>query len=158
MREQGYAQRDRRKLLSSMGIAPPSTVAATDGESIVVFVEGPLHNPMNGSRGTWHKHARWARQWRERTGMVLLAERGRGRCGPRWPWPSSLPKLVLFMAHTGATWDDDNLRAGMKPLRDALKDAGIIDDDKPRSGHIFSYSQRIDRAHRGVRITIAPRE
>jgi hypothetical protein len=51
----------------------------------------------------------------------------------------------------------DGLRAGMKPMRDALKDAGLIDDDKPSAGHQFVYGQRIYRANRGVKITVEPR-
>lgn len=116
-----------------------------------IFVSGPLHNPLNGSRGHWSKHARWSRQWRDRTGMAWLVA---------YPRPHGIapraPKLVRFLANTGATWDDDNLAAGMKPMRDALCDLGVIHSDAPSSGHRFEYGQRIDRKRRGVLITVEP--
>jgi hypothetical protein len=129
--------------------APPAAV-------LTVFVPGPLRNPMNGSHGHWSKHARWAREWRERTHAQLWVVVLQG-----WPLPEEMatwkPKRITFMAHTARRWDDDNLRAGMKPMRDALKDAGLIDDDGPKSGHEFIYQQVIDRHHRGVEITVEPR-
>lgn len=104
---------------------------------------------MNGSHGHWSKHRRWAKDWRERTHQHLfVALRGR-----RGLPPATAPKRVVFFASTANAWDDDGLRAGMKPVRDALKDAGVIHDDAPASGHVFVYTQQIDRAHRGVEIT-----
>jgi len=107
---------------------------------------------MNGSRGHWAKHVRWARQWRARTAMAWLAAYPQRPTMDAWA-----PKLIRFLANTGATWDDDNLRAGMKPMRDALVDIGAIQSDAPNAGHLFVYEQRIDRKNRGVRITITPR-
>jgi hypothetical protein len=118
-----------------------------------VFVPGPLFNPMNGSHGHWSKRARWAKGWRERTGMLLLSYLGQHYYFTAPPRATE-PKVVTFHAQTGARWDDDNLRAGMKPIRDACKDAGLIHDDGPDSGHVFEYTQAINRQQRGVRITI----
>jgi hypothetical protein len=63
-------------------------------------------------------------------------------------------KVITFAAQTWNTMDDDNLRAALKPVRDALKDMRVIDDDKPSAGHTFIYEQRIDRKHPGVTLTI----
>ena len=119
-----------------------------------VFVPGPLSNPLNGSRGHWSKHARWARQWRDRAGLVLLEARTRQ---PRrsWPWAPELPKLVMFQCHVWSLFDDDALPGICKPIRDALVDARVIDGDAPGHGHGFAYTQTINRQARGVRITIA---
>lgn len=120
-------------------------------EALEVFVPGPLYNPLNGPHGHWAQRAWWVRNVRTRTHGALLHAQALGRCSP------AAPKRIEFLAQTGGTWDDDNLRAGLKPVRDALQDAGIIHSDAPRSGHVFVYAQVIDRAHRGVRITITPR-
>lgn len=116
---------------------------------MTVFVPGPLRNPMNGSHGHWSKHRRWAKDWRERTHQHLfVALRGR-RDLPT----AAAPKRVHFLLHTHNNWDDDAYGPGLKPVRDALKDAGVIHDDSKKSGHTFTYDQKIARAHRGVLIT-----
>lgn len=117
-----------------------------------IFVPGPLRNPKQGSRGHWAKHQRWVNSWRDRTAerlrVALLVEKPRPRLvDPR------VPKRVHFLAVTANAWDDDNIVVGMSPMRDALKQAGIIHDDSKASGHTFTYDQKIDRANRGVLIT-----
>jgi hypothetical protein len=124
---------------------------------IHIFVPGPLYNPMNGSHGSWHKRARWARNWRERTAQRLFVEAHRGGINTL-RWPPHGPKRVTFTLQTWNAVDDDALGPMAKPCRDALIDAGIIHSDAPDSGHAFVYAQRIDRAHRGVQITVAPLE
>lgn len=119
---------------------------------IELWVPGPLRNPMNGSRGHWSKHARWSRQWRERACLAFLEARQTHR--GRWPWPASAPKRIHFHCQTWNTLDDDALPAICKPLRDATVDAGISASDAPKAGNVYTYSQAIDRAHRGVRITV----
>ena len=122
---------------------------------MTVFVPGPLRNPLNGQRDIWQKHRRWAKQWRERTAerlrLALLTPR-RLEVDPR------TPKRITFTAHVASLWDDDNLPAGLKSIRDGLRDGGIIHDDGPASGHTFVYAQVRDRANRGVEIewTVAP--
>jgi hypothetical protein len=115
-----------------------------------IFVPGPLQNPMNGPHGHWSKHARWARNWRERTAQRLFVAQHYDRL----PRPSSASKHVTFTLQTWNRVDDDALGPMAKPCRDALIDAGIIHSDAPNSGHRFSYAQTIDRTHRGVRITV----
>jgi hypothetical protein len=56
----------------------------------------------------------------------------------------------------GALWDDDNLPAAIKPVRDGLVDGRVIHADGPESGHTFVYRQVVDRARRGVEITVKP--
>jgi hypothetical protein len=124
---------------------------------IDVFVPGPLTNPMNGSQGGhWSKHSRWARQWRERTAerfRVFLLTDGR-----RLTIDAAAPKRIAFYAIVFNRFDGDGLEAALKPCRDALKDAHIIDDDRDSAGHVFGYEQHVDRkGARGVRITISPR-
>lgn len=110
-----------------------------------VFVPVPLTNPMNGSHGHWTKHRRWAKSWRERVAFCVMATGWRGN------GQSSTPKLVTFTAYVGNEWDDDNLRAALKPSRDALVDCGLIHDDRPSAGHTFVYAQEIRRGRTGVR-------
>jgi hypothetical protein len=115
------------------------------------FVPGVLTNPMNGSHGHWDKHRRWAKGWREKASLYMLHAWGR-----RHGVDPKVPKRVTFTAYVGAEWDDDNLRAGLKPTRDALKDMLIVHDDKPSAGHVFEYAQKIERslAKRGVQIEV----
>jgi hypothetical protein len=117
-----------------------------------VFVAGPLRNPMNGSHGHWSKHARWARQWRERTAQHLFVAQLSKQLWPRAT--PTVPKRIAFELRTWNRVDDDALGPMAKPCRDALMDAGVIHSDAPDSGHSFSYSQIINRAERGVRISV----
>jgi hypothetical protein len=118
------------------------------------FIPGKLRNPLNGSWGGWHKHARLARDWRERTtGAVLVAYGYQRGARPVDPTGEN-PKRVIFIAHVGRLWDTDNLPAAIKPVRDGLVDARLIHSDAPGSGHEFVYQQVVDRAHRGVAVTV----
>lgn len=117
-----------------------------------VFVAGPLYNPMNGSHGTWHKRARWARQWRERTAQHLFVAQLKSQLLLRAK--AEAPKQIAFELRTWNKVDDDALGPMAKPCRDALMDAGVIHSDAPDSGHVFRYSQVVNRAERGIRITV----
>jgi hypothetical protein len=117
-----------------------------------VFVPGVLTNPMNGSHGHWDKHRRWAKGWREKASTLMFCAWGRG------PHVMPMvPKRVTFLAYVGAEWDDDNLRAAIKPIRDALVDMRVIHDDKPSAGHVFEYAQRVEKVKRarGVEIVVS---
>lgn len=149
------------------------SVAPAAGELLAVWVPGALTNPLNGSHGHWEKHRLWAKDWRERAGTALLiaiTNRGRfialafsdareGLVAMREIVTGQ--KAVTFIAYVAREWDEDNLRAGLKPVRDALKDMRVIDDDKPSAGHTFTYEQRVDRtkgARRGVEIRVRLRD
>ena len=125
-----------------------------------IFVPGKLRNPLNGSWGGWRKHARLAKDWRTRTAQRIFVFSGATQAGydelADTLYPQHRPKTVTFTAHVGAGWDDDNLPAAIKPIRDALVDAQVIHSDAPDSGHTFVYRQIIDRKHRGVEIAIVP--
>jgi len=129
-----------------------------------VFVPGKLTNPLNGSlsRAHWsHKH-RWSTAWKAAT-WVETAKLWTGP-GPTPTWTPEQPKRVTFMAHTARLFDETGLRAALKPAEDALMGWPqahpthwrLIHSDAPDSGHVFVYDQVIDRAQRGVRITIEP--
>ena len=125
------------------------------GEILAVFVPGKLRNPMNGTHGHWSKHARWAKTWRERTCWAVFesAYRGAGVVGVNMgrmllalEMQPDRPKVVTFHAIVPSKFDDDNLPPCCKPIRDALKDMGVINDDRTSAGHTFVYEQEAKRA------------
>jgi hypothetical protein len=120
---------------------------------MTLFLPRPLKNPLNGSWGNHFKHARIARTWRELTASCMLVEWIHAGRPPRTP---QAPKTITFTAHVGAKWDDDNLPAAIKPIRDGLVDAAVIHSDAPDAGHTFVYRQVVDRKRRGVEIAIVP--
>lgn len=113
--------------------------------ALTVFVSGRPRNPSNGSHGHWTKHARWAKSWRDCTASSVLDvldvpdTRPAERAG--WPWGAKAPKKITFTIYGASRFDDDNVRAVCKPVRDGLKDMHVIDDDRPSAGHVFEYSQ-----------------
>lgn len=122
-------------------------------DRLTVFIPGLLASPMNASGyGLW-KHRRWAKTWREKAAAFMLYTWGR-HAGV----DPATPKRITFYARVGAEWDDDNLRAGLKPVRDALKDMHIVNDDRPSAGHEWLYRQVIvrPRNERGVTIIVEP--
>jgi hypothetical protein len=134
-----------------------------EGEILAVWVDGKLTNPLNGQYVHWTKHRRWAKTWRERAGEALAFAmeneflRFRGSAARTI---AAVPKAITFRAHVAREWDDDGLRAGLKPIRDALKDLHVIDDDRPSAGHVFTYTQIINAkrdARRGVEIRVTLR-
>lgn len=115
---------------------------------IEFFVPGQLRNPLNGSWGGWRKHARLAQQWREKTAAAVFAA-DRVRVFPRL-------SRVTFTGYVGRLWDDDNLPAAIKPVRDMVARLYLAGDDSPRSGHEFVYRQTVERGKRGVGVRIEP--
>lgn len=110
---------------------------------------------MNDHKAHWSKHRIWSREQKSRVEMAILAAVGRHH-----GMIASAPKRVTFRMFAAGEWDDDNLRAALKPARDALKSMGIINDDRPSAGHEFVYTQSPDRrrgAYRGVEITVEAR-
>ena len=53
--------------------------------------------------------------------------------------------------------EHDGLRNACKPLVDGLVRARVIHDDAPSAGHLFLYTQVINRTDRGVLITVTLR-
>ena len=123
--------------------APPAPVTVT------LFVPGRLTNPLNGSHRHWSAHAKWAETWRTRTQVAWL------RAGqPMYDGAS----CVTFVAQVPRRFDDDNLAACVKPIRDAAVRAILGTDDGPECGHWFTYTQEIRRGRweHGVLVLVEP--
>lgn len=121
------------------------------GELLAIFCPGRLSNPLNGTPWVWQKRTRYAKAWKERVGMALLE--ARYDMYLRYDY-AVIPKAVHFHAYTHNAMDGDGLQAAMKPIRDALVICGVISGDAPIDGHEFTYTQQINRAHRGVTIRV----
>lgn len=114
------------------------------------FVPGQLVNPLNGSlsRAHWSKKSKWAGEWKKTARLAYMMS-----YPPADVIHPRVPKRVTFTAHVGGQWDDDNLPAGIKPVRDSLI-GPLIHSDAPNSGHTFVYRQVIARKRRGVLVTV----
>ena len=119
------------------------------GAPLVLCLRGNLENPLNATWG-WRRRRSWATRWKERVFSALLeAGYRRGQIEP------ATPKLVVLEARLWNLMDSaDNLRASLKPVVDALVEAGVLDGDADRCGHRFDYRQRIARRDRGLTLTI----
>lgn len=120
---------------------------------LVLWLPGGLINPMNSTMFLW-KHRRWARTRREQSAEVARVALLRD-----FVWRDvepAAPKRVEFLAIVPKRFDDDGLRAALKPSRDGLADARLIHHDGPKSGHLFLYAQHGTRSSApGVHVTIA---
>lgn len=140
------AVRETQPTLAPGGLTPPS------GAPVVgFFVPAQLHNPLNGRRH-WRTVARWAKDLRERSHLCALTA---ARLGPTLPY--MYPKRVGLKAQTFNRFDQDGLRAALKPLVDGLVDAKLLAGDAPGHGNEFAYEQTINRKERGVWVTVAVR-
>lgn len=117
---------------------------------LTFFVRGIVKNPLNGSHGHWRVRAAWAKQWRQQT--IYAADKAMG-CAFHVESMDD-PRRITFTAHVARRFDDDNLAAICKPVRDGLQDAGIIHNDGPDCGHTFVYKQVVDKVNRGVEVTV----
>jgi Holliday junction resolvase RusA-like endonuclease len=86
-----------------------------------------LPKMANGGHGHWRADHAAKMAWRERVGLVLLSMKARMPVAPL--------KLarVTFTRFSSVEPDDDGLTHGFKPIRDALKFYGIIEDDKRKN-------------------------
>ena len=128
----------------------------TDGRKRLEFwLPVQIVNALN-RRQHWTATARRARIQRDAVAAVVLAELGRRRIIA----PPERPKRILFEARVGQAFDDDNIRAALKHVRDGLIDARLIDDDREASGHQFEYVQtpNTPRRDRGVRVLVELRK
>jgi hypothetical protein len=137
-------------------MTPPARLVA---DVLTVFVATKLVNPTN-ARGSWHAGAGRARQQREAVASVVWAALRDPHAGIQWHITAkpTTPKMIHFCAHVGRRFDTDGLVSSLKHVRDGLQDCGLIANDGPDSGHIFTYAQVVDRARRGVQITVTLRE
>lgn len=120
------------------------------------FVPVTLVNPLN-ARQHWAWTSRRARKQRDAVASTVLLV-----LGHTWRVTANLvsrPKCVRFDAYVGRAFDDDGLIAALKHVRDGLRDVGLIADDGPQHGHVFTYHQHpaTPRFARGVRIAVSLR-
>lgn len=132
------------------GAAPPPTGAwLPRRRGFAIFVPGRLVNPLGSVRHRMVEHKR-RKAWQDRVTNALLALGYR-----RGDFDPAAPKRITLTAHVAARFDQDNLRAVLKPIPDALKERGVIQDDRDSAGHEFVYApQVIDRACPGVRVEV----
>lgn len=123
---------------------PPATGTLT----ITLFVPGQLTNPLNGSHRHWSARAKWAADWRTRTQVAWL----------RANQPTCEGEATItFTAQVRRRFDDDNLAACIKPIRDTAVRAICGTDDGPTCGHWFVYRQQVGQGfERGVLIQVTP--
>lgn len=123
-------------------------------DRFTIFLPGRLKNFANIGHRSWKPEASYRKRWRKKVKEVLgtwLVQQG-------WVHQPSRLKRIIMTAHTWNEMDADGLRSSLKPLVDGLKDAGVIDDDRPSLGHrIDEPAQKIDRHLRGVWITVEVR-
>ena len=136
------------------------------GELLAIWIPGKLESRLNGPQGRTLKGARWRatkiKATRERVCAAILDGLMKGWYGStltaRAVPIQGTPKTVRFIVYVGHEWDlDENVPAALKTHKDALKVMRIIDDDKPSSGHTFTYEQVIDprrSGRRGVEIRV----
>jgi hypothetical protein len=67
------------------------------------------------------------------------------------------PCAFTFTAYVARRWDDDNLRAAIKPCRDEAVHCVAGTDDSARHGHVYRYEQERRADLRGVEIVVTPR-
>ena len=133
-------------------------VAICEGR-LVAWVPGRLRNPLNRGKGEhWGKAARERKQWRERTRLCCAEAMQRAKITPGMHeggvWHPGYHKLVVITAYVWNLYDEDGLAAALKSVVDGLKDAKLIHDDGPKSGHTFERRQVINRKHRGVEVVV----
>jgi crossover junction endodeoxyribonuclease RusA len=89
----------------------------------VWLVDLPFEKPISLNDHTGRPQVTWARkkQWREKTADALR-EAGVPRC-------ERIRLTLFYVPKVNRRRDEDNLVASMKPVADALVDAGVVDDD-----------------------------
>jgi hypothetical protein len=141
-------------------------------DRLTFFVPAKLVNAKN-AREHWGARHRRAQVQREAVAMAVFQAL---HADPRMRWTiaadPSQPKHVTIVAHVFNRFDShDGLRAACAHLVDGLGDARLIGmsearleagklvrgghvQDADRHGHVFDYTQVIDRTRRGATITV----
>src|SRR6185295_12058931 len=121
---------------------------------LTIWVPCELKNYANHG-GHWTGKARYQRALRDKTHIHALERRDTWDHGHD---KAETPKNVMLEMHVWNYFDEhDGLRNACKPIVDGLVNAGVIDNDAPSSGHLFLYTQILNRKMRGVLITVTPR-
>ena len=123
----------------------------SEARALTLWLPVRIVNGLN-ARAHWSVDAARARMQRKAVVAAVLVALHRRPL----PWGRAVPKSITFEASVGRVLDGDGLQAALKHVRDGLIDAGVLDDDRPASGHVFIYRQQpeVPVARRGVRITI----
>jgi len=136
------------------------SVAVVEGR-LLAWVPGRLTNPLNGPHGHWPRRAKERKGWRERTFLCCTDAMRRAGITPGRQdssvWHPQARKVVVLTAYVWNLYDDDGLAAALKGVVDGLRDAHLLHDDGPKSGHRVERRQVINRQHRGVEIVVEPR-
>jgi hypothetical protein len=135
------------------------TLMPLSKDELTFFVPILLVNELNVREAHWRPRDIRARTHREATAVAVLQALRTG--GMRWEIeaPPEQPKVVHIVAHVRRLFDThENLRAACKHLVDGLQDAGLIQDDGPHTGHVFTYEQIVDRDRLGAEVTVRLRD
>ena len=126
------------------------------GGGVIFCAPGFLVNALNRYKGAhWTVDTGYRADWHERVANALFeAGYRRGNLNPK------IPKTITIKAHVAKLFDSktDGLRAACKPIPDALKKFGVIDDDGDLSPHTFAYDQVVDVGWRGAEVESAHRD
>lgn len=151
------------------------TLAPAPGELLAIFVAGKVVNTQNARLG-WRGDVKYKTAWKERVYEELraagwwcrmfvvdghaVATGGKVGSGPIIT--ARALKDVRLIAHVAGRFDEtEGLRAALKPIPDALTQAGVVSGDGAQDGHTWAYKQVVDRtrgAKRGVEIRVRLRE
>lgn len=96
-----------------------------DRKYILEFELQGLPKMANGSHGNWRADHGAKMAWRKKVGLALMLKHK--------PNPPLKLAKATFTRFSSVEPDDDGLTHGFKPIRDALKFYGIIEDDKRKN-------------------------
>lgn len=136
---------------------PRESIQHVSEDLIRFFLPCVLVNPLN-AREHWGTRAKRTKAHREAVALAIWTcfHDPHGR-GSKWTVVNPrAPKAITFAANVARKFDDDGLVAACKALRDGLQDGGLIVSDAPDHGHVWTYTQEIQRPL-GVLFTIEPR-
>jgi hypothetical protein len=125
-----------------------------DPGELRVFVPVTVKNDSQ-TGGHWAGKARRARTQIDATCAAILTVL-RGHKLQITAKPSAPKRVIFIVAHPPPAFDEpDGLSASCKHLRDGLIHAGLLDNDAPQNGHVFSYAQVLTRVARGVLVIVS---
>jgi Holliday junction resolvase RusA-like endonuclease len=140
----------------SRGRACPGPAAARPGAAAPIY-EGeyrlvvPLEMP---SGNVWERYNRWKRRDVKQAWVLLISVEARKVNCPTTFTPRKM--RVSITSYRARLLDEvDNLRTGLKPVLDALRNAGVIWDDGPQWLEAGEIKQVVDRKNRRTEIVVS---
>jgi Holliday junction resolvase RusA-like endonuclease len=104
--------------------------------------------PMaNGSHGSWQVKNALRKYWKTQVGLMLLGKT------PKVPHKKV---KVVFTRYSSVEPDYDGLVHGFKPVRDALVQYGVVEDDKSSNMQAEYKWIRAGRRDGKIRVEITP--